>query len=515
MTSIQLPVKIVRLDDLNLDLTNYRIPFTPATQQDALLFLFQQEDVMGLATEILTYGYLDNEFPLVVFNEGQYEVIEGNRRVSALKALNNPALIPSYAGALSDLIVRYSTEAADLPSEIRVMVADSRDALQPHIARLHTRQSKKQWAPEQQAKFYFAQIEAGSSVEQIKATYPIKSDRLTRLLKTGSVIRMLDALIPSLSDEEKQRIKAIKFSPLEYVLAIPELCDALGVSFSGSGLMLPAEMSPSQHAQALEPRHVTAFVRLALLMRKENDGGINLNTRHPALKKNASGNERYKVLHFLRTGRFPSDSATDAPNPPGDQSSAPSADTPAGSTSDDPTKAPRPEKTTSQTQGSSPSPERGSGTRRDPLTLKHLDFNGLPEQNLPAGILYRHQELKRIPLDTFPIAASMAMRGLLETALKELITRRPDATTPQRRTMQLKEAMKAVRELYKSRGHETVFNRVYDGKVDKPGSVGWLNDVAHSADLPRLKAEEVQIAFQLIQPVIKYAYLWAFTDESQ
>ncbi|WP_280464261.1 hypothetical protein [Nocardia cyriacigeorgica] len=88
----QLPIVEVELSRLLLDLENYRIPTRRDDEAGALKYLFASEDVLGAARLILRDGYFDNEVPIVIAAESRdeppsYIVLEGNRRVSALKAL--------------------------------------------------------------------------------------------------------------------------------------------------------------------------------------------------------------------------------------------------------------------------------------------------------------------------------------------------------------------------------------------------------------------------------------------
>ena len=61
----QLPIVEVDLEQLLLDLENYRIPTRRDDEAGALKYLFASEDVLGAARLILRDGYFDNEVPIV------------------------------------------------------------------------------------------------------------------------------------------------------------------------------------------------------------------------------------------------------------------------------------------------------------------------------------------------------------------------------------------------------------------------------------------------------------------
>ena len=178
------------------------------------------------------------------------------------------------------------------------MVADSEEELQPHIARLHTKISKKQWSTEQQAQFYYAQIEAGTTIAQLKERYNIGS-RLKRLLQTASFSHLVEELARRLDEESVKRLKTIKPSPLEYALKVDEIRAIVGIEFSPSGLLSP-EGKTAEIANTLTDNNLNALLRLAMLMTDEDP---KLNTRHPALNGDRKALEI--VLQYLECDEKP------------------------------------------------------------------------------------------------------------------------------------------------------------------------------------------------------------------
>jgi hypothetical protein len=189
MTYEPLPIRTVALKDLALDLDNYRIPTRREDQSAALAYLFLSEEVTKACLLILRNGYFDNELPIVIEDGNGYIVLEGNRRVSALKALQDPNLVPAHTAEVRSLLKRYAVEVNDLPTEIRVIVADDRDAAAPHIARLHTGKPKKPWSRDQQATFYYSLLGPHTTVEDIKAQYP--GVAVSRFIRMAAIRRFL------------------------------------------------------------------------------------------------------------------------------------------------------------------------------------------------------------------------------------------------------------------------------------------------------------------------------------
>lgn len=90
-------VRNIPVTDLLLDVTNARLPKEHASQQDALLAAAAElkGQLLNLAEGIRNWG-LDPLRPVAVRpadERGRYVVVEGNRRLTAMKALESPAII--------------------------------------------------------------------------------------------------------------------------------------------------------------------------------------------------------------------------------------------------------------------------------------------------------------------------------------------------------------------------------------------------------------------------------------
>lgn len=81
--------KIVAVTNLSLDPKNFRIPATasPLGPRDLIADLVEQENAYGLARDIVEQGYFPTESLIVVVEDGKNIVVEGNRRLAALKCL--------------------------------------------------------------------------------------------------------------------------------------------------------------------------------------------------------------------------------------------------------------------------------------------------------------------------------------------------------------------------------------------------------------------------------------------
>jgi hypothetical protein len=159
------------IHDLHLDPQNVRLD-TPSESPEADIIqdLFQNEKAFDLVEGIVEVGYFTHERPIVVERGGTMVVVEGNRRVAALKAIQNPYLVPAFQSKIVNLVKRLPTR--ETLRQIVVIVAPSQDEANQLIAALHTGRQRVAWSRVRQAAFFDAQLKANASLDDLVARYP-------------------------------------------------------------------------------------------------------------------------------------------------------------------------------------------------------------------------------------------------------------------------------------------------------------------------------------------------------
>ena len=153
-------VELDVLKDVQLDAKNVRLEVTDAkVEADIIEDLFVNEDALGLVEGICKVGYLTHETPVVLKRRGKYVMVEGNRRLAALKAIQNPMLVPDYRARVASLAALLPDRAA--LAKVRVMIAPNQTEADQLIAAIHTGNLRRAWSPSRQAAFFQAQIDAG------------------------------------------------------------------------------------------------------------------------------------------------------------------------------------------------------------------------------------------------------------------------------------------------------------------------------------------------------------------
>jgi len=140
----------VAISALDLDEENARFENqVVSNQRDAIQHLLSidhmAEKIAKLAEHISTYGDDPSELPLVIANPHKnksYIVVEGNRRVLAIKLLRNPALCPPGQKALQKKLNMILSKAKfPIPTKIQCSLLESRSAANLWIELKHTGQN--------------------------------------------------------------------------------------------------------------------------------------------------------------------------------------------------------------------------------------------------------------------------------------------------------------------------------------------------------------------------------------
>jgi hypothetical protein len=236
----------LRLDvisDLRLDPENVRLEI-PGDSSESIIIqdLFANEKALDLVKAIAKVGYFTHELPIAVMRQSKYFVVEGNRRLAALKAIQNPYLVPAYKSQIENLVRLIPTR--DVLREIAVMVAPSQEDANELIAALHTGTQRVGWSRVRQAAFFDAQLEANMSLEELVARYPTIDVRA--FARRSSILRLFRS-VEYQDSELSKYIRSGKFplTILERLYTSPEFQELAGICID----------SATTRATANDPEH--------------------------------------------------------------------------------------------------------------------------------------------------------------------------------------------------------------------------------------------------------------------
>lgn len=151
LTAMQKPSTqmVILVSQLLLDLQNPRLPDGKQNQQEAIRSMLraQKDKIVALATHLVEHGPNPSTLPIVMPASGHkdmYEVLDGNRRITACKLLGAPALAEGILdGAklkrLKHLAVRFERDPI---VELRCIVVADREEADTWIQLIHRGQKE-------------------------------------------------------------------------------------------------------------------------------------------------------------------------------------------------------------------------------------------------------------------------------------------------------------------------------------------------------------------------------------
>jgi hypothetical protein len=190
--------KYIELENLKL---NIHYPRLPKFQQDKneksiIEFMLLDASTIELMLAIGQNGYFPGEQLLVVLDtsDSKYRVIEGNRRLSAVKLLNNPELATVQKSKVQQVI----QETTERPTEIPCLIFDSEQEINKYLGFKHIT-GIKEWRLLEKARYLyglketlFSQINIIRASKEIAKMIGSRMDYVRRVLVGFEVYRVIE-----------------------------------------------------------------------------------------------------------------------------------------------------------------------------------------------------------------------------------------------------------------------------------------------------------------------------------
>lgn len=223
----------VTVTNLLLDPYNPRIPGSGAnlSQRELLTDLVEYYKVFELAKSIVENGYYPIEALVIVEERKKKHVVEGNRRVAALKLLLSPEMAPNerWERRFRALANRIDPKAI---RRIKAIQAPSRDAAAPFIMSKHTRGQVESWSPLMKAKFYRNLTKRGLTIDDIAEQYSLQASEITDALRRDIMYSVACSLdLPEKVAKKVQNPREFPITSLERLYKNPNVNAFLGISF--------------------------------------------------------------------------------------------------------------------------------------------------------------------------------------------------------------------------------------------------------------------------------------------
>ena len=155
-------VELLDFDSLNPRLPNY---LNKGDDCEVIEWMLKEANIVELMGSIGEQGYFDGE-PLIVVpsktKAKHFEVVEGNRRLTAVKLLLNPELALKRKAAVLDA----AKTAGHKPTELPVLIFNNRDEVLRYLAYRHIT-GIEPWNPLQKAR-YLKQLASSGDFKKLK-----------------------------------------------------------------------------------------------------------------------------------------------------------------------------------------------------------------------------------------------------------------------------------------------------------------------------------------------------------
>lgn len=235
---------------LLLDSQNPRIPelTTIPTQRDIVAELVTHDNVYELAKDIAEQGFFPTERLVGIEDAVGETILEGNRRLAALKLLIAPELAPEHDvkkfRSLSEKVSKATI------SKVKVVFAPSREAAAPLIVNRHTRLGIHRWQPAQQAKYMRTLIRADMSIDEVAKQFGVSKGELIKNLKTDSMYQVACALdLPEAIAGIVRNPRQFNSSVLERLVQSSDAMSFLGIEFGENG-SIRGKIDPNEFKKA-------------------------------------------------------------------------------------------------------------------------------------------------------------------------------------------------------------------------------------------------------------------------
>ena len=256
---------------LKLDAKNPRLPDTgrELEPREIVAQLLEHEDVLSLAQAIAEQGFFPSEILIgVTTKEGTNVVIEGNRRLAALKLLISPELAPDNQQKRFQLL-KQRVDAKRL-REVPVVFAPSREAAAPLIMARHTQIGVRGWAPFQQARYIRSLTAPDMSLDELAKLLGQGRDVLADNLRTDAMYQIACRLdLPAADLARVRDPREFNASVFERLMQSSRVRELLGLTFDD-------RQTPISHLKQEE--FDKAFRRMVLDVASKSENTRTLNS---------------------------------------------------------------------------------------------------------------------------------------------------------------------------------------------------------------------------------------------
>uniref|UniRef100_UPI004048842E hypothetical protein n=2 Tax=Roseivirga sp. TaxID=1964215 RepID=UPI004048842E len=199
---------ILNLEDLELDSYNPRLPksLQGASESQIIEFMLLEASTLELMQAIGENDFFAGEQLLVVKNGKKYTVVEGNRRLTAVKLLNNKSLATVQKSKVNTVL----EEATFIPKKIPALIFDKKEEILRYLGYRHIT-GVKSWRLLEKARYLyelkkesFGALNFGNACRELAKVIGSRRDYVERMIIGFEIYSVIEDSsfykIPGLND---------------------------------------------------------------------------------------------------------------------------------------------------------------------------------------------------------------------------------------------------------------------------------------------------------------------------
>jgi hypothetical protein len=226
----------IALEDLLFDPENPRLPSVVDRESDVKIieYMLRDASILELMKSIAESGYSRSEPLLIVPAEkkGKFLVVEGNRRLTALKILSNPSLATIRKNSVEEVVAAKKHD----PKVIPCIKHDSRDDILDYLGYRHIT-GVKSWGALEKARYVEQLFRkhkiSGSMEEHYKALARMIGSRADHVGKLLSSLKLYELANDNAYFNIEIQEREIDFSILYTAIGYKNIHEYLGLENSG------------------------------------------------------------------------------------------------------------------------------------------------------------------------------------------------------------------------------------------------------------------------------------------
>jgi hypothetical protein len=241
----------VDVDELLINKENYRLDQRKITTvEDAMDMLFEEEDIIGMAKDIVSFGGLYPQESLLVVKEGRKNIVlEGNRRTLAIKCILNRKLVPRrFREKFEKAVGNINSDFIERIRKVYVIFVPSRDSVLRIISDKHADYSYRKWEQISQWNFVKEVFDKyGKNTEKTMEMLSAEKQIVSNYVKYYNYLAFVRALTLWDSHGGREKIESYKLEPtrLTRALGYKDVLNELEINFDPQTYDIIHTRSPS------------------------------------------------------------------------------------------------------------------------------------------------------------------------------------------------------------------------------------------------------------------------------